>query len=230
MIGPLLLAVSWLLLRLQGRSLSALGFDKPCARSLEFLAGFVLAALVVTVQQLGASLASGVPWQLNPAADAALLGHSLRWNINSVLYEELLFRGYLLWQAIRWLGPRRAVLLDAAAFGMYHWFSYGAFGNPALMAFVFVYTGAFGLMLAMAFARTRSVAAPIGLHLGWNLTAYLVFSMGPLGPALLLPANGAPKMQTFGLPTFLLDLGLPLLLIIGVCTYLLRRRAAPAAD
>jgi hypothetical protein len=27
MIGPLLLAVSWLLLRLQGRSLSALGFD-----------------------------------------------------------------------------------------------------------------------------------------------------------------------------------------------------------
>lgn len=230
MIGPLLLAVSWLLLRLQGRSLSALGFDKPCARSLEFLAGFVLAALVVTVQQLGASLASGVPWQLNPAADAALLGHSLRWNINSVLYEELLFRGYLLWQAIRWLGPRRAVLLDAAAFGIYHWFSYGAFGNPALMAFVFVYTGAFGLMLAMAFAHTRSLAAPIGLHLGWNLTAYLVFSMGPLGPALLLPANGAPRMQTFGLPTFLLDLGLPLLLIIGVCTYLLRRRAAPAAD
>jgi len=230
MIGPLLLAVSWLLLRLQGRGLSALGFDHPRARALEFLAGFALAALVVAVQQLGAALVNGVPWQVNPAADMTLLAHSLRWNVNSVLYEELLFRGYLLWQAIRWLGPRRAVLLDAAAFGIYHWFSFGAFGNPVLMAFVFVYTGAFGLMFALAFARTQSVAAPIGLHLGWNLTAYLVFSMGPLGPALLLPANGAPRMQTFGLPTFLLDLGLPLLLIIGVCTYLLRRRVAPTAD
>ena len=55
-----------------------------------------------------------------------------------MLYEELLFRGYLLYQAMRLLGARRAVLLDAAAFGVYHWFSYdessaGRFLLPLLL-------------------------------------------------------------------------------------------------
>jgi len=40
-------------------------------------------------------------------------------------------------------------------------------------------------MWARAFVATGGVAAPIGLHLGWNVVAYVVFSVGPLGPALL---------------------------------------------
>ncbi len=54
---------------------------------------------------------------------------SIRWNINSVLFEELLFRGYLLYKAIEWLGARKGCFLSAIAFGVYHWFSYGVIGN-----------------------------------------------------------------------------------------------------
>jgi membrane protease YdiL (CAAX protease family) len=164
-IGPLLLAVSWLLLRLEGRGLAALGLDKPVERARQFALGFLFLGTASAVQQLGLSLAAGDPFVLNATVGPGALLNSLRFTVNSVLYEELVFRGYLLYQAIRILGPRRAVLLDAAAFGVYHWFSSGIIGNPVVMAYVFVLTGAFGLMWARAFVVTGSVVAPIGLHL-----------------------------------------------------------------
>jgi membrane protease YdiL (CAAX protease family) len=220
MIGPILLALSWMLLRLEGKGLDVLGLDEPVVRLRQFGAGFLVAGLFVVVQQLGHAVVADVPWRLNPAADAVLLGRSVRWNVNSVLFEELLFRGYLLYQAIRWLGARRGVLLGAAAFGVYHWFSYGIIGNVVMMVFVFVLTGAFGLMCAQAFASTRSIALPVGLHLGWNLVAYAGFSTGPLGPVLLVPGNGAARLEVTGLPSLLLNLVLPLVFVAGVCGYL----------
>jgi len=192
--------------------------------------GFLVAGGVVTLQQLGMSAAAGVDWQLNPEADSALVLRGLRLNINSVLYEELLFRGYLLYQAVRWLGPRRGVLLGAAAFGVYHWFSYGVFGAPVMMAFVFVLTGSFGLMLGLAFSKTKSIAAPIGLHLGWNAVAYLVFSGGPFGAGLLVPSDGAPNIEVPGIMGLALGIGLPLALVVGTCSYLLRSQVRDGTD
>jgi membrane protease YdiL (CAAX protease family) len=218
-IGPLLLAVSWLLLRLEGKRLEALGLNAPRLRATQCAAGFLAAGAVVTIQQVGLSSASGVAWQSNPDFGLAALLRGARLNVNSVLYEELVFRGYLLFQTIRWLGTRRAVVLGAAAFGVYHWFSYGVIGNPLMMAFVFAWTGAFGLMLAVAFATTKSLAAPVGLHLGWNTTAYLAFSGGPFGPGHLVPANGAPKMDASGVMGLLLNVGLPLAFISWVVWY-----------
>jgi membrane protease YdiL (CAAX protease family) len=222
MIGPILLAVSWVLLRIEGKGLGAIGVNAPGARLRQFAAGFLVAGAAAVLQQLGRSVVAGVPWQLNPSLDAALVLEHLRWNTNSVLYEELLFRGYLLYQGIRWLGRRRAVLLDAAVFGIYHWFSYGILGEPVMMGFIFLYTGAFGLMLALAFAGTKSVAAPIGLHLGWNLVTNLLFSGGPLGRAIYFPANGAAAIEVSGAGALLLEIGLPLLLIVGVSWYAIR--------
>ncbi|MDX1546778.1 MAG: CPBP family intramembrane glutamic endopeptidase [Rhodothermales bacterium] len=230
MIGPILLAVSWILLKLEGKGLGAIGVDAPASRLAEFAAGFAAAGAVAALQQVGRSMAAGVAWDVNPAFDAGLLLEHLRWNTNSVLYEELLFRGYLLYQAIRWLGARRGVLLSGAAFGVYHWFSYGVFGSPVMMGFVFLFTGMFGLMFALAFAGTGSVAAPIGLHLGWNGISYVVFSGGPLGAALLVPESGPPVIEMAGLVGLLIDVGLPLLLVAAVSGAMLRRRrpAEPA--
>ena len=120
------------------------------------------------------------------------------------------FRGYLLYQAIRFLGSRRAVWLDAAAFGIYHWFSYNAFGNPIAMTYIFVLTGAYGYMWALAFAVTGSIAAPIGLHLGWNVVSYLVFSAGPLGRGILVPASGAERIAAGNWASLVFNVLLPL--------------------
>lgn len=77
MIGPLLLLVSWVLLRWEGKSLATLGFDQPGRRCREFGWGVLLTAFV----------------------------------------------------AARRLGPWQGCVLGAAAFGVYHWFSYGILGN-----------------------------------------------------------------------------------------------------
>jgi len=52
MIGLILIAVSWLLLRAEGKSLSVLGFNKPFQRGIEFAIGFFIAALFASTQFL----------------------------------------------------------------------------------------------------------------------------------------------------------------------------------
>lgn len=223
MIGPLLILLSWLLLRIEGKGLAELGFNAPRLRASQFAAGFCFTAGAAAIQQLGFAHAAETAWVLNPKLSNGLLLESVRWNANSVLYEELLFRGYLLYQAMRLLGARRAVLLDAAVFGVYHWFSFGVLGNPVAMAYVFVFTGMFGLMFASAFQATKSLALPIGLHLGWNMTTNLVFSAGPLGATLLVAANGAQRIQAHGGLGLIFKLLLPVATALGACWYLNRQ-------
>jgi uncharacterized protein len=221
-IGPILLAISWFLLFLEGRGLGALGVDRPRRRLGQLALGFVFLGSAAAFQQLGLSLAAGDPFVPNAALQSGTLLNGLRFTVNSVLYEELVFRGYLLYQAVRFLGPKRAVLIDAAAFGVYHWFSYGVIGNPVVMAYVFLLTGAFGLMWARAFVATGSVAAPIGLHLGWNSVGYLVFSAGPLGAGLLLPASGAARITVGGWLSVVLNVLLPVV-ATGIVLWYCRR-------
>lgn len=230
MIGLILVLLSWFLLRLESKSLTELGFNAPRLRAGQFFAGLLIAGCVVVIQQLGLAMASGVAWQFNPEIDAALGLRALRSNLNSVLYEELVFRGYLLYQAIRFWGARRGVLLGAAVFGIYHWFSYEIIGEPVKMVFVFVVTGAFGLMLGIAFAKTKSIAAPIGLHLGWNAVTQIVFSGGPFGAGFFVAANGQQNIEAGGVAGLALGVGLPLVFIIGACWYMLRFRIKDGSE
>lgn len=192
MIGLILIAVSWVLLRVQGQPLSALGFNKPLQRLIEFVGGLLLAGLFASTQFVLISKFAKFHWVLNPDLSIALVLDSLRWNINSVLYEELIFRGYLLYKAIELLGRRKACFLSAIAFGVYHWFSYEVFGNLVPMVYVLLLTGSFGLMLSYSFSMSKSVVLPIALHLGWNIVTIIVFSNGPLGAQLLLPSTTEP--------------------------------------
>lgn len=227
MIGPLLLAISWALLRLEGKRLRVLGIDQPRRRAGEFAVGFAILGLGSAAQQLGLSAAAGDPFVGNPAAELGALLEGARFVVNSVLYEELLFRGYLLYRAIRWLGPTRGALLSASAFGVYHWFSYGIIGALVPMVYVFVLTGAFGYAWARAFVATGSVFAPIGLHLGWNAVAYLGFSAGPLGVGLLIPESDSLPIQVGGWSSLGLNVVLPILLtgIVLLGCRVLERRA-----
>lgn len=220
MIGIILIILSWLMLRLQRRPLSALGFDRPGRRFAELLIGLLVAGAFAGSQFLLTAFLAGFDWVVNPQFRPALLVESLRWNVNSVLFEELLFRGYLLYKAIEYLGARKACLLSAVAFGIYHWFSYEIFGQWTTMLYVLLMTGTFGWMLAWAFARTGSIFLPIGLHLGWNLVTILIFSNGPLGDQWLIADAPEAGRLLRGAESVLIHLGIPLLLVIGVTVLL----------
>jgi membrane protease YdiL (CAAX protease family) len=229
MIGPLLLALSWLLLRLEGRRLDAIGFDQPRRRALEFLVGFAAFGTAAALQQLALALAEGDRFVVNPTVHVRSLLDGLRFTVNSVLYEELVFRGYLLYRIARRIGDRRAVWLSAAAFGVYHWFSYGVIGNPVAMVYVLLLTGMFGYLWARAFVVTGSIAAPIGLHFGWNAVSYLVFSAGPTGAALLVPASGASRIEATT-PAATLGVNVALPVAAAACgLWVLRRRTRTSA-
>jgi membrane protease YdiL (CAAX protease family) len=123
-----------------------------------------------------------------------------------VVTEELLFRGALLIIAVRLFGLRNACILSAATFGIYHWFSFGIFGDIQQMIYVFVLTAVAGFVFAYSFMVTKSLYLPVGLHLGWNLVTIVVFSQGPLGEQMLLANGGQPVGRLWSAVFFIYQL------------------------
>lgn len=220
MIGIILLAATWLLLRIEARSLSSIGLNKPKQRLLEFGAGFFIASIFAFSQFMLAALVADFSWKINSSYGLSDLANSLRWVFNSVIYEELIFRGYLLYKLIQWLGPRWGIALSSISFGIYHWFSYEVFGHWMSMIFVFIMTATFGLMLAYSFYKTRSIILPIALHLGWNLITLTVFSNGSIGEQFLYstPEGGINLLTGYSalLINLILPLCLPLVVLVAL--------------
>ncbi len=192
MVGLLvLLAFSWLALYIfERKNLAALGFTQPLERFKQFFVGFLFTALICSFSQFLESWLSSSNWVLNQSLEPLEFWAAIWWDIRSVLTEELVFRGALLYLLIQWIGPRKSILISGIAFGVYHWFSYGVFGNLWAMVFVFIGTGIMGLALALGFSKTKSIVLPIGLHLGWNVFYNSVFSKGPLGDLLFISILG----------------------------------------
>ncbi|MCC9165483.1 CPBP family intramembrane glutamic endopeptidase [Pontibacter harenae] len=177
MIGNfLLLLASWLLLRLEKKNLRVLGLSPTVERGFEILLGFLVTAFLAILLALLLAFVAQFVWLPNESMLNSIVFRDLFNSFQTVFYEELLFRGYLLYKAITLLGDRKANMLSAVAFGMYHWFSFGVFGNPLLMLWVLFYMGLWGLMLAYAYSRTGSLALPIGLHWGWYFIQHHVFN------------------------------------------------------
>lgn len=185
------LIISWLLLWfISKKHLSVLGFTPTKTRFLDLLFGFLAAAICCVIYYMSFTVFTNNNWTINEAFTGLKMAISSRWTIISVLYEELIFRGALLYIAIQKVGTKKACILSAISFGVYHWFSMGVFGNPMQMIIIFFMTGIWGFMFAMAFAKTKSLYLPIGLHFGWNLISSVVFSQGPLGNQLLINTGG----------------------------------------
>ena len=201
------LIISWLLLWIffkQG--LLVLGIAPTQSRLLNLFFGFLIAAACGTVYYLSFTILTTNNWTLNNEFTGKKFLSSSRWILISVLYEELIFRGALLYILIKKLGVKTACITSAICFGIYHWFTTGAMGNPIQMTFVFVMTGIWGAMFALAFARTKSLYLPIGIHFGWNLVSTVIFSQGPLGNQFLIISGGQKLGGALSIVVFLSQL------------------------
>lgn len=207
------LILSWLLLWYFDRSnLLALGIAPTKSRLLTFVIGLVLSAFVCTTYNLLTTAFVDNGWIIKKQLSASAILASVWWVFKSVLYEELIFRGALLYLAIKRIGATKACMLSAVCFGIYHWFSYNAFGNPMAMLFIFLLTGVAGLMYAYTFAKTKSLYLPVAIHFGWNLIHIVVFSNGPLGQQIFQRINENQAQGLLSLVIFLFQMfALPLL-------------------
>lgn len=217
MVGILvILLLSWILLRfLEKTNLLVLGFLPASKRITQFLTGIIFSAVVLFPVQIVELVTSNSHWILNPEFTFSQLLHSIWWDTKSVLTEELIFRGAVLYILIKRISSKTAILLSAIAFGFYHLFSYNLWGNWVPMILIFLGTGLTGYVWAWAFNKTKSIFLPFGLHLGWNLVQNSILSKGPLGNTLIIFQSDTQGNDTILLIIYLVKLiGVPLLTFI----------------
>lgn len=209
--------VSWAFLASEGRSFGSMGWEGGWRWFGEFgagcLMGFGLLAGVALVLGLG-----GFRWVLGSGGLAALTQGC--WLFLAVAFrEEILFRGYPFQRLVEAMGPRATLALAAIGFAFAHWNNPGMIGATRVWALLNI--GLAGLLLGVAFLRTRRLALPLGLHLGWNWTQGSLLGSSVSGlpvDSLLAPVPGAaPDWFTGG--SFGLEASLPcsaaLVLAIG---------------
>jgi len=209
------LIISWLLLWIFfKKGLLVLGIVPTQSRLFNLFFGILIAAVCGTLYYLSFVSFIANTWTLNKEFTGQKLLTSSWWTLMSVLYEELIFRGALLYILIKKFGVKAACITSAICFGVYHWFTSGALGNPLQMTVIFIMTGIWGAMFAMAFARTKSLYLPIGLHFGWNFISTVIFSQGPLGKQLLVISGGQKLGGVLSAVVFIFQL-----LAVPVVTY-----------
>jgi uncharacterized protein len=107
-------------------------------------------------------------------ADGIALAFSL--SLLAGVGEEIVFRGVVFRLFEEGFGTTVAVVFSGALFGLIHAGNHGAtFASSAAIALEA------GILLAAAYALTRSLWLPIGLHFGWNFTEGGIFGASVSG-------------------------------------------------
>jgi membrane protease YdiL (CAAX protease family) len=106
------------------------------------------------------------------------VGLSLSGAVAAAVVEEILFRAILFRLVERSLGTWLALAVSAALFGAIHAFNHGA----TVVSTIAIALEA-GVLLAAAFATTRRLWLPFGLHAAWNFTEGGVFGARVSGGA-----------------------------------------------
>jgi membrane protease YdiL (CAAX protease family) len=169
-----LLLVPWL----DHRSLRTLGLwfyeGWKWELTLGLVGGVALLSLIVALMVLLGDVELS-----STEVEFTVLLSGLAWNLALLLpaavHEELVFRGYPFQRIAEGWGPVGAVVVLSGLFGLLH------LQNPDPTALSTANTMLAGVLLAVAYLRTRGLWLPIGLHFAWNFW---------MGPVLGFPISG----------------------------------------
>lgn len=174
-----LLLVTWICVRLRGEPLSSIGFvlDRRWACELGIGTFFGLATALLAVAMIW--MADGVRLEPDPSRSLATLAHGAYVFAFVALFEETLFRGFVFQRLAAGAGARVALAAMGLLFATGHWDNPGMQGATLAWATLELFLGA--VLLGLAYLRTRSLAMPIGIHLGWNWTLGHLLGFGVSG-------------------------------------------------
>lgn len=219
--------LSILFLAGEGRPLASLGGRLDGRWLLELLAGGLGGVLLMGLTALTVWGLGGHHWVWGGGGTASLLSGAGLFAAVAVR-EELLFRGYAFQRLTEGMGPWPTLLLTAGYFAYAHWGNPGMAGTTKLWASLNI--GLAGVLLGLAWLRTRQLAMPIGIHFGWNWAQGSLMGFGVSGTtsgSLLMPVlhdgpawlSGGP----FGLEASLPCAVVTLLAIAGLAWWHPRR-------
>lgn len=154
---------------------------------------------------IGLALFAGVMGLLSVAGvyspggwgNTAGFGNVVAIGLLSGVLEEIVFRGFLFRLFSRITGTWGALLLTASLFGAAHAGNRGATVWSSMAIAVEA-----GILLGAAYAATRRLWMPIGLHAGWNFCEGSIFGLPVSGntmrPGLILGTLGGHPLLTGG--------------------------------
>lgn len=125
----------------------------------------MLAVLIVGCYALGYVSMRWTAGQVSPGALLATLSLLLF----AALNEELIFRGFPLQILVEGMGSWPAIIALSALFGAMH------LNNPNASLLGTVNTIVAGILLSIAYVKTRSLWLPYAIHVGWNVGLGFVF-------------------------------------------------------
>jgi membrane protease YdiL (CAAX protease family) len=171
----LVLVFLWLLTvadHVESGRVAVLGF--PLQRELvrQFATGFAI-GVVLTVVAVAPLLVWGnatVRLRLN-WYNSARLGAVLLALLSGALAEELMFRGYPFQHLEQGIGAWGAIAVFSVMFGLVH------LSNPGATVWGLANTVLIGIVLSIAYLRTRALWLPWGIHLGWNASLGVLFGL-----------------------------------------------------
>jgi membrane protease YdiL (CAAX protease family) len=156
---------------LERRRAEELAFAPSIALGGVVLGAFLFCAVYIALWSLGIAHSNGI------ARDTKILV-PLAIALGAAFGEELTFRGGVFRVLEDGFGTAVALIASAVAFGLIHALNPGA---------TVVSTAAIalesGVLLGLAYAATRSLWLPIGLHFGWNFTEGGIFGASVSGRA-----------------------------------------------
>lgn len=217
-----LLAISWLLIWLfYKKDLSVLGLRPTKDRLKYFILLFIVSALISSSAFLLRMYFAKEVYTLSTSLTARSVALECWYQFRSVLTEELLCRGALLYLLIKKTGQTKAILISSIIFAVLHWMNAGVWGNVIQMLIVFVFTINMGLLLAYAYARTFSLLLPFAIHYGWNLAQNFIFPDSATGNHLFTLAAPPPSV-TISYAAFFTMLLLPKIAVLLVDYYIIK--------
>ena len=177
-----LIAISWLLIWLfEKGNLSVLGLTPTKKRLKYFTILFISSAIFSATAFLLRIYFAKEEYTISQSLTTKSMLLETWYQFRTVLTEELLCRGALLYILIKKIGQTKAILVSSLIFAVLHWINAGVWGNLNKMTIVFAFTFVMGLLLAYSYARTFSLLIPFAIHYGWNLTQNYIFPDNPTG-------------------------------------------------
>lgn len=193
------------------------------------LVGGTLAGLAAGVAAAGVPVLVGVASWVRSAEPELAFGAGKFAFVTLMLWigaagEELMFRGYAFQILVRRFGPGWVIPPFAVLFALAH------FDNPQANWAAVANTALWGVVLGLAYWRSRDLWLPIGLHFGWNWALPLAgvklsgFKMGLTGYELQWKAGPLWSGGQYGVEAGLPTTAAALLLLAWLC----RRKPQPA--
>jgi|GEM_PF-161200 len=186
------LVVTFAFLSLEHRPLASTGFRMDRAWAREIILGGLFGVLLMGATAFAIRTLGGFHWTFNAQGSLSSLAQGFILYLVVAVHEETVFRGYPFQRLVESLGPWPTQILLALLFTVFHW------GNPgirdaglALKTWTTLNIALAAVLLGLCYLRTRSLALPIGLHLGWNWAQ---------GNLLGFQVSGTPGGQGFWRP------------------------------